>query len=260
MPQWVPRGFAAISRVVALSSVLTLGVSHAQAQTQVPAPMLGVLGVALDLTYLVAVQLMPLLPLLAGAGLFMLSRSHVIAAGLPAIGFGAWAAFFFARTSLDGPLSGALYGVKVDGFRSALIALAGSGYAHLITADARRMGKRGAMLVHGAGIAFALAAFVMLVLTQGSDTTGIALYLVMLALTLGLAVATGSFAGVVATMTLALVAMAHGLLGAAIWRGVHDAGQAYIAILHLPKFLLPVLAAAGIGKWLGGYVRARRPV
>ncbi len=92
----------------------------------------------LDLLYLVVVE--PLLPLLAGAGLFMLTRSHLIGAGLSALGFGAWGALYFSRLSLDGPLSGALYGLGADGVTSGLVALAGSGYVRLIGAEARRLG------------------------------------------------------------------------------------------------------------------------
>src|SRR6516165_661402 len=97
----------------------------------------GGLGSSLDLVnllYLVVVE--PLLPLLVGAGLFMLTRSHLIATGLSALGFGAWGALYFSRLSLDGPLSGALYGLGVDGVTSGLVALVGSGYVHLIGVEA----------------------------------------------------------------------------------------------------------------------------
>src|SRR5689334_19912399 len=55
----------------------------------------------LELLYLVMVR--PLLPLLAGAGLFMLTRSHLVAAGLTALAFGAWGAWSYAHISVDGP-------------------------------------------------------------------------------------------------------------------------------------------------------------
>ena len=158
----------------------------------------------LNLLYLVVVE--PLLPLLAGAGLFMLTRSHLIAAGLSALGFGAWGALYFSRLSLDGPLSGALYGLGGDGVTSGLVALAGSGYVRLIAAEARRLGTERTAIVHAVGIAFAATAFVLLLVTNGSDKVGIGLYLGLLAWSLGAAAATGSFGGVVATMALALVA------------------------------------------------------
>jgi hypothetical protein len=210
----------------------------------------------LNLLYLVVVE--PLLPLLAGAGLFMLTRSHLIAAGLSALGFGAWGAWYFSRLSLDGPLSGALYGFGVDGIASGLVALAGSGYVHLIGAEARRLGTERTAIAHAVGIAFAAMAFVLLLVTHGSDKVGIGLYLVLLALSLGVSAATGSFGGVVATMALALIAMVHGVWGAALASGVRDAGQAYIAIFYVPPLLAPVLATAAIGRWLGGSLRARR--
>ena len=209
----------------------------------------------LDLLYLVVVA--PLLPLLAGAGLFMLTRSHLIAAGLSALGFGAWGALYFSRLSLNGPLSGALYGIGIDGVASGLVALAGSGYVRLIGAEARRLGTERTAIVHAVGIAFAATAFVLLFVTHGSDQVGIALYLFMLAWSLGAAAATGSFGGVVATMALVMVAMVHGIWGAAIASGVRDAGQAYIAIFIVPPLLVPVLAIAAFGRWLGGALRVR---
>lgn len=252
MPQRAPRYLTAILRVVALFGLLLLvpPVRPAHAQTQ------GGLGLALDLIYLLAMQpLFPLLPFLAGAGLFMRTRSHVIAAGLSALVFAAWAAFFFSRTSLNGPLAGALYGLEVDGVRSALAALAGSGYVHLIGVEARRLGTKRTAIAHAAGIAFAVAAYVLLLVKGGSDTVGMGLYLATLALALGISAATGSFGGVVATMALALIAMVHGLWGAAVASGVPDAGQAYIAIFYVPALLVPVVAAAALGRWLGGKLR-----
>lgn len=210
----------------------------------------------LNLLSLVVVE--PLLPLLTGAGLFILTRSHLVAAGLSALGFGAWGVLYFSRLSLDGPLSGALYGLGTDGVTCGLVALAGSSYVRLIAADARRLGPERTAMVHAVGIAFAATAFVLLLLTNGSDKVGIGLYLVMLAWSLGAAAATGSFGGVVATMALALVAMVHGIWGAAIASGVRDAGQAYIAIFYVPPLLVPVLATAAFGRWLGSSLRARR--
>jgi hypothetical protein len=209
----------------------------------------------LDLLYLVAVE--PLLPLLAGAGLFMLTRSHLIAAGLSALGFGAWGALYFSRLSLDGSLSGALYGFGTDGVTNGLVALAGSGYVALVGAEARRLGAERTTIVHAVGIAFAATAFVLLLVTNGSDKVGIGLYAVMLAWSFGIAAATGSLGGVVATMALALVAMVHGIWGAALASGVADAGQAYIAIFYVPPLLIAVLATAALGKWLGGGFRSR---
>jgi hypothetical protein len=251
-----PRLLAAILRVfapLALLLLLALPATEAHAQTQ------GGSGSTLDLIFLLyLVVLEPLLPLLAGAGLFMLTRSHFISAGLPALGFGAWSAYAFSRLSLNGPLSGALYGLKVDGVRSALVALAGSGYVHLIGAEARSLGKQRTAIVHGVGIAFAATAFFLLLVTGGSDKVSIGLYLVMLLLSFRVAAATGSFGGVAATMALALVAMVHGLWGAAIASGVPDAGQAYLAIFYVPPLLVPVLATAAIGRWLGGRLRAQK--
>jgi hypothetical protein len=209
----------------------------------------------LDLLYLVVVE--PLLPLLAGVGLFMLTRSHLIAAGLTALGFGVWGGLYFSRLSLSGPLSGALYGLGVDGVTSGLVALAGSGYVRLIGAEARRLGTERTAIVHAVGIAFAATAFVLLFVAHGSDKVGIGLYLLMLAWSLGAAAATGSFSGVVATMAFVMVAMVHGIWGAAIASGVRDAGQAYIAIFIVPPFLVPVLAIAAFGRWLGGALRVR---
>ena len=216
------------------------------------------MGSSLDLVnllYLVVVE--PLLPLLVGAGLFVLTRSHLIATGLSALGFGAWGAWYFSRLSLDGPLSGALYGLGFDGFAGGLVALAGSGYVRLIAAEARRLGPERTAIVHAGGIAFAATAFVLLLVTHGSDKVGIGLYLVLLAWSLGAAAVTGSFGGVVATMALALVAMVHGIWGAAIASGVRDAGQAYIAIFYVPLLLVPVLATAAVSRWLGSSLRAR---
>lgn len=210
----------------------------------------------LNLLYLVVVE--PLLPLLAGAGLFMLTRSHLVAAGLSALGFGAWGALYFSRLSLNGPLSGALYGLAFDGVTSGLMALAGSGYVHLIGVEARRLGTERTAIAHAIGIAFAATAFVLLLVTHGSDKVGIGLYLVMLALSLGVAAATGSFGGVATMMALALVAMVHGIWGAAIASGVRDAGQAYIAIFYVPLLLVPVLATTAFGWRLGCSIRARR--
>jgi hypothetical protein len=209
-----------------------------------------------NMLYLVVLE--PLLPLLAGAGLFKVTRSHLISAGLAALGFGAWGAVYFARLSLDGPLSGALYGFVTDGITSGLLALAGSGYVRLIETEARHLGAKPTAIVHTFGVAFAATAFVLFFVTNGSDKVGDALYLLMLAWSFGAAAVTGSFGGVVATMALALVAMVHGVWGAALARGVSDAGQAYIAIFYVPVLLAPVLATAALGSWLGRRVRARR--
>jgi hypothetical protein len=255
MPQRVPRLLASTYQVVAPLGFLLLALTYTEARAQTR----GGLGSSLDLLnllYLVVVE--PLLPLLAGAGLFMLTRSHLIAAGLSALGFGAWGALYFSRLSLDGPLSGALYGLGADGVTSGLVALAGSGYVRLIAAEARRLGTERTAIVHAVGIAFAATAFVLLLVTNGSDKVGIGLYLVLLAWSLGAAAATGSFGGVVAPMALALVAMVHGIWGAAIASGVRDAGQAYIAIFYVPPLLVPVLATAAFGRWLGSSLRARR--
>lgn len=210
-----------------------------------------------NLLYLVFVE--PLLPLLVGAGLFMLTRSHLIATGLSALAFGAWGAWYFSRLSLDGPLSGALYGLGFDGFTGGLVALAGSGYVRLIAAEARRLGTKRAAIVQAGGIAFAATAFVVLLVTNGSDKVGLGLYLVLLAWSLGAAVGTGSFGGVVATAAFTLVAMVHGVWGAAIASGIRDAGQAYIAMFWVPPLLVPVLATAAFGRWLGSSFRANKP-
>jgi hypothetical protein len=154
-------------------------------------------------------------------------------------------------------LSGALYGLGVDGVTNGLLALAGSGYVRLIGAEARRLGTERTAIVHGVGIAFAATAFVLLFVTHGSDKVGIGLYLLMLAWSLGAVAATGNFGGVVATMALVMVAMVHGIWGAAIASGVRDAGQAYIAIFIVPPLLVPVLAIAAFGRWLGGALRVR---
>jgi hypothetical protein len=103
--QRAPRLMASTYQVVAPLGFLLLALTNTEARAQTR----GGLGASLDLLnllYLVVVE--PLLPLLAGAGLFMLTRSHLIAAGLSALGFGAWGALYFSRLSLDGPLSGAL--------------------------------------------------------------------------------------------------------------------------------------------------------
>lgn len=210
----------------------------------------------LDLLSLVVVT--PLLPLLAGAVLFVWTRSHLIAAGLSALGFGAWGAVYFSRLSVDGPLSGALYGLGFDGITSGLLALAGSGYVNLIGTETRRLGQERTAIVHAGGIGIAATAFVLLLVTHGSDKVGMALYLVMLAWSLGAAFATGSFGGVVATMAFALVAMVHGIWGAAILSGARDAGQAYLAIFYVPPLLVTVVVTAALGRWLGGILRARK--
>lgn len=209
-----------------------------------------------SLLYLVVFE--PLLPLLAGAGLFMLTSSHLVATGLPALVCGAWGAIYFARLSLDGPLSGALYGLGVDGLTGGLLAMAGSGYAYLIGAEARRLGAKATATVHAVGVAFSTTAFVLFFLTNGSDKVGNGLYFVMLAWSFGAAAATGSFGGVVATMAFGLVAMVHGAWGAALASGARDAGQAYIAILFVPLLLAPVLATAAIGRRFGAAFRGGR--
>jgi hypothetical protein len=211
----------------------------------------------LSLLYLVVME--PLLPLLAGAGLFLRTHSYLISAGLPALGFGLWGAVYFARLSLDGPMSGALFGLGTDGVTSGLMALAGSGYVHLIEAEARRLGSLKTAIVHGVGIAFAATAFVLFFVTNGSDKVGNGLYFFMLAWSLGAATATGSFGGVVATMAFSLVAMVHGAWGAALARGVSDAGQAYIAIFFVPLLLAPILATAAFGRWLEGVMYFLEP-
>ena len=246
--QRAPRLLASTYQVVAPLGFLLLALSYTEARAQTR----GGLGSSLDLLFLLfLVVVVPLLPLLAGAGLFMLTRSHLIAAGLSALGFGAWGALYFSRVSLYGPLSGGLFGLGLVGVTCGLVALAGSGYVRLIAAEARRLGTERTAIVHAVGIAFAATAFVLLLVTHGSDKVGIGLYLVLLAWSLGAAAATGSFGGVVATMALALVAMVHGIWGAAIASGVRDAGQAYIAIFYVPPLLVPVLATAAFGRWLG---------
>jgi hypothetical protein len=52
--------------------------------------------------------------------------------------------------------------------------------------------------------------------------------------------------------------MEHGVWGAALARGVSDAGQAYIAILFVPPFLVPVIAITALGRWLGDKLRAHK--
>ena len=84
-----------LSQVVTPLGFLLLALTYTEARAQTR----GGLGSSLDLLYLVVVE--PLLPLLAGASLFMLTRSHLIAAGLSALGFGAWGALYFSRLSLD---------------------------------------------------------------------------------------------------------------------------------------------------------------
>lgn len=123
MPQREQRLLATTCQVVAALGFLLLPLTcegaHAQPRGELEsAPDL------LSLLYLVVVE--PLLPLLAGAGLFLRTRSHLIAAGLSALGFGAWGALYFSRLSLDGPLSGALFGLGTDGVASGLVALAGT--------------------------------------------------------------------------------------------------------------------------------------
>ena len=147
-----------------------------------------------------------------------------------------------------------LYGLGTDGVSSGLVALAGSGYVRLIGAEARRLGTARTAIVHAVGIAFVTTAFVLLFVTHGSDKVGIGLYLFVLAWSLGAAYATGSFGGVVATMALALVAMVHGIWGAAIASGVRDAGQAYIAMLL--RAAVAGACSRDRGLWL---VARRRP-
>lgn len=255
MSKRAPRSLAATFRFVAPVGLLLLVLPVTEAHAQARAG----LGSTLDLLYLTVVGLpLPLLPLLAGAGLFMRTRSHLVAAGASALVFGAWGAFHFSRVSLDGPWSGALFGVLSDGVTSGLVALAGSGYVHLIGAEARRLGTKRTAIAHGAGIAFAAIAFFVLLVTHASDKVQSGLYVVMLALTLGVSAATGSFGGVVVTMAFALFAMVIGLWAAAVASGVRDAGQAFIAIFSLPQLLVPVVAAAALGWWLGGRLRARK--
>ena len=117
MPQREPRLLTTTCQVVAALGFLLLSLTCKGAHAQ-PRGELESSPDLLNLLYLVVVE--PLLPLLAGAGLFMLTRSHLIAAGLSALGFGAWGALYFSRLSLDGPLSGALYGLGVDGVASGL--------------------------------------------------------------------------------------------------------------------------------------------
>jgi len=254
-PLRAPRLLASTCQIIAPLAFLLLALSCTEALAQTRGGSDSSPSV-LELLYVVVV--VPLLPLLTGAVLFMWTRSHLIAAGLSAFGFGAWGAVYFSRLSVDGPLSGALYGLGFDGITGGLLALAGSGYVHLIWAEARRLGQERTAIVHAGGIGFAATAFVLLLVTHGSDKVGLGLYLVMLAWSLGAAYATGSFGGVVATMAFALVAMVHGIWGAAILSGARDAGQAYLAIFSMPPLLLPVVAIAVFGKWLGGALRARK--
>ncbi len=127
----------------------------------------------------------------------------------------------------------------------------------LIFSEARRLGTERTLIVHAVGIALAATSFVLLLVMHGSDKVGIGLYLVLLAWSLGGAAA-GSFGGVTAAMAFALIAMVHGIWGAAIASGVRDAGQAYIAIFSMPLLLVPVLAIAAFGRWLGGSLHSRR--
>ena len=68
---------------------------------------------------------------------------------------------YFSPLSLNGPLSGAFYGLAVNGVTSGPVALAGSGYVHLIGGEARRLGTERTAIVHAVGIAFAATAFVL---------------------------------------------------------------------------------------------------
>src|SRR5262249_54540392 len=149
-------------QVVAVLGFLLLSLTcqgaHAQARGEVQS-----LPDLLGLLLLVVV--VPLLPLLVGAGLFILTRSHLKAAGLCALGFGAFAALSFYRTSLDEPFLAALFGLGTVGIPSGLAALAGSGYVHLIGAEARRLGTERTAIAHAIGIAFAAMAFVLLLVT-----------------------------------------------------------------------------------------------
>ncbi len=252
MPHRKPPLLATTSQIVVALGFLLLSLTRNGAHAQPR----GELESSLDLfnlLYLVVVE--PLLPLLAGAGLFLLTRSHLIAAGLSALGFGAWGALYFSRLSLDGPLAGALYGMETDGIACGLGALAGSGYAHLIKVEAHRLGAKRTAIAHTVGIAFATLAFVLLLVMHGSDKVGAGLYFVLLALSLGLPAATGSFGGVVATMALALIAMVQGVWGAALASGVRDAGQAAFLLFYVPPLLAPAIALAALGKWLGGIFR-----
>ena len=253
MRQRAPRSLTLTFRFAVFVGLLLLALPVTEAHAQAR----GGLGSALDLVYYSVVGLpLPLLPLLTGAGLYMRTRSHLVAAGVSALVFGAWGAFHFSRVSLDGPWSGALFGFLSDGATGGLVALAGSGYVHLIGAEARRLGTKQTAIAHGVGIAFAAIAFVLLLLTHASDKVQTGLYVVMLALSLGVSAATGSFGGVVATMAFALFAMVLGLWAAALASGARDAGQAFIAIFALPQYLAPVVAVAALGWWLGGRLRA----
>ena len=248
MPQQERRLFITIRQVVAAVALLLPSLictnAYAQRRGELESPL-----DLLNLIYLVVVE--PLLPLLAGAGLFLLTRSRLIAAGLSALGLGAWGALYFSRISLDGPLSGALYGFAMDGIASGLVALAGSCYTHLIGAEVRRLGKRRTAIANALGIACAAISFALLLVTHGSDKVGIWIYFLLLALSFAVSAVTGSFGGVVATMALTLIAMVHGVWAAAIASGVHDAGQAYIAIFYVPPLWVPFLATAAFGKWIG---------
>jgi hypothetical protein len=255
MPQRPLRFASSIYRVVAplgcLLFALLCPAALAQTRGQLE-PSWDLLG----LLYLVVIE--PLLPLLAGAGLFMATRSYMISTGVVALGFGAWGAVSFARLSLNGPLSGALYGLGTDGVTGGLMALLGCGYVHLMEVEAQRLGLQKTGIVHGIGIAFAVTAFVLFFVTNGSGEVGDGLYFIILIWSFGAASATGSFGGVVATMALTLVAMVHGVWGAALARGVSDAGQAYIAILFVPPLLVPVIVTTVLGRWLGDKLRAQK--
>lgn len=252
MPQRAPSRLGAFFALAAVGLVAVATPStavHAQTTTG--------LAAGLDLLYLAVGAPLPLLPFLAGAGLYMRTGSHLVAMVFPALFFGAWAAFHFARLSVDGPWSGALFGLTSDGLFAGLVALAGSGYVRLIGAEARRLGTKRTAIAHGVGIAFAATAFFVLLVTHASDRAETGLYVAMLVLSLAVSAATGSFGGVVVTMAFALVAMVVGVWAAAVAGGARDAGQAFVAIFALPKLLLPVVVLSAIGWWLGGKFHAR---
>lgn len=255
MPHGALRCLTAVVRGVALVGLLFMALPAADAHAEAR----GGLGSVLDVIYLAAVgPPLPLLPLVAGAGLFLRTGSHLVAAGVSALVFGAWGAFHFAGVSLDGPWSGALFGLANDGVTSGLVALGGSGYVRLVDAEGRRLGRERTAIAHGVGIGFAVVAFALVYATHGSDKVELALYVLMLLLTLGVSAATGSFGGVVVTMVFALFSMVLGLWASALASGARDAGQAFIAIFMLPKLLVPVVALAAVGRWLGGKFGIRR--